>query len=357
MADGLQSRVRQLPSRMNGADLAMGGQSCARRAVIHAFNRDNEVPWSPQVNPRGTTTTTTTERIEDAATAAAFIPFVRGDKSSRGGKLVLCRVVAPLSWRDRMSVRRSCSDFRRIFHGVTPLGRRFPKPSNTTLCHNSRAPRWPVALQSREPLAKFLGLAAWRSPQFSWCAPICPGSSTGCRLWRPAARREVEVELFRRVADRAPGHRWVTDARRAPRGRYRRCAGYVTRRTSWSAVSASTANMQWHITFAAPRTRTWRPPNSSLRRPLTRSGPPTDRGLGTADTPNEQPATAILGVEGVGYADGDILTRHPATGHHRPAGSSVSGRSNDPSSQRRTSSPSSNQRSASIGARTDHLKC
>ena len=47
--------------------------------------------------------------------------------------------------------------------------------------------------------------------------------------------------------------------------------GYVTRRMSWSAVSASTPNMPWHITFAGPRTRTWRPPNSSLRRPLTRS--------------------------------------------------------------------------------------
>ena len=34
----------------------------------------------------------------------------------------------------------------------------------------------------------------------------------------PAARREVEVGLFRRVADRAQGHRWVTDAGRAPRG-------------------------------------------------------------------------------------------------------------------------------------------
>ena len=54
-------------------------------------------------------------------------------------------------------------------------------------------------------------------------------------------------------------------------GHCRRDTGYVTRRTSWSAVSASTPNMQWHITFAAPRTRTWRPPNSSLRRPLTRS--------------------------------------------------------------------------------------
>ena len=34
----------------------------------------------------------------------------------------------------------------------------------------------------------------------------------------PAARREVEVGLFRRVADRASGHRWMTDAGRAPRG-------------------------------------------------------------------------------------------------------------------------------------------
>ena len=34
----------------------------------------------------------------------------------------------------------------------------------------------------------------------------------------PAARREVEVGLFRRVADQASEHRWVTDAGRAPRG-------------------------------------------------------------------------------------------------------------------------------------------
>ena len=34
----------------------------------------------------------------------------------------------------------------------------------------------------------------------------------------PTARREVEVGLFRRVADRASEHRWVTDAGRAPRG-------------------------------------------------------------------------------------------------------------------------------------------
>ena len=38
------------------------------------------------------------------------------------------------------------------------------------------------------------------------------------------------------------------------------------------------------------------------------------------------PPAAVLGVEGVGQADGDVLTRHPATGHHRRAGSSSSGR-------------------------------
>ena len=42
-----------------------------------------------------------------------------------------------------------------------------------------------------------------------------------------------------------------------------------------------------------------------------------DRGLGPAEAPGklEQPATAILSVEGVGQADGDILTRHPAAEH------------------------------------------
>ena len=91
------------------------------------------------------------------------------------------------------------------------------------------------------------------------------------RLGRTGGTRRGGSRVSRRVLDRALGHRWVTDARRAPRGICRRDTGYVTRRTSWSAVSASTPNMQWHITFGAPRTRTWRPPNSSLRRPLTRS--------------------------------------------------------------------------------------
>ena len=31
----------------------------------------------------------------------------------------------------------------------------------------------------------------------------------------------------------------------------------------------------------------------------------------------DQQAAAILGVESVGQADGDVLTRHPATGHRR----------------------------------------
>ena len=121
-----------------------------------------------------------------------------------------------------------------------------------------------------EPLAKLLG---WRrgallnSPgehPFGLDRRLAAGSGG------PAARREVEVGSF----DMFPTARWdtggVTDAPSGAEGPAG-CTGYVTRRTSWSAVSASTANMQWHITFAAPRTRTWRPPNSSLRRPLTRS--------------------------------------------------------------------------------------
>ena len=88
---------------------------------------------------------------------------------------------------------------------------------------------------------------------------------------RMAARREVEVELFRRVCRPSAGTGVGADARRAPRDV---AGGALTRSPGVRAgrrVSASTPNMQWHITFAAPRTRTWRPPNSSLRRPLTRS--------------------------------------------------------------------------------------
>ena len=96
------------------------------------------------------------------------------------------------------------------------------------------------------------------------------------RVLVPADRRQSQRggnRRFRRAFQRVWGHRWMADAGRAPGwdGGGRRRAGYVTRRTSWSAVSASTPNMQWHITFEAPRTRTWRPPNSSLSRPLTRS--------------------------------------------------------------------------------------
>ena len=42
-----------------------------------------------------------------------------------------------------------------------------------------------------------------------------------------------------------------------------------------------------------------------------------DRGLGAAEAPGklEQPPAAILGVERVGQAHGDGLTRHPAAEH------------------------------------------
>ncbi len=49
--------------------------------------------------------------------------------------------------------------------------------------------------------------------------------------------------------------------------------GGTARRISWSTVSASTPNMRWLNTFKCPRTRTWRVPNSSLRRALVRSTP------------------------------------------------------------------------------------
>ncbi|MCY4510387.1 MAG: hypothetical protein OXG35_26030, partial [Acidobacteria bacterium] len=44
---------------------------------------------------------------------------------------------------------------------------------------------------------------------------------------------------------------------------------------------------------------------------------PADRGLGAADASGEleQPPAAILGVERVGQAHGDVLTRHPAAKH------------------------------------------
>ena len=46
-------------------------------------------------------------------------------------------------------------------------------------------------------------------------------------------------------------------------------------------------------------------------------GAPTDSSLGPAEAPGklEQPPAAILGVERVGQADGDVLTRHPAAKH------------------------------------------
>ena len=98
-----------------------------------------------------------------------------------------------------------------------------------------------------------------------------------CRL-RVLGREDSSGEP--RCVERRPStclhrHRWMTGPGRGasigPEVGRRHVVCYVTKRTSWSAVSASTPNMQWHITFEAPRTRTWRPPNSSLRRPLTRS--------------------------------------------------------------------------------------
>ena len=46
-------------------------------------------------------------------------------------------------------------------------------------------------------------------------------------------------------------------------------------------------------------------------------GAAADRGLGAAEAPGklEQPPAAILGVERVGQAHGDVLTRHPAAEH------------------------------------------
>ena len=123
-----------------------------------------------------------------------------------------------------------------------------------------------TVLQTSEPLAKLRACGLARSRTLLVNTPLGPDR----RLGRTGGTRRGGSRVSRRVLDRALGHRWVTDARRAPRG-IAGGTGYVTRRTSWSAVSASTPNMQWHITFAAPRTRTWRPPNSSLRRPLTRS--------------------------------------------------------------------------------------
>ncbi len=57
-----------------------------------------------------------------------------------------------------------------------------------------------------------------------------------------------------------------------PEGRGERQEG-AARRISWSTVSARTPNIRWQRTFACPRTRTWRAPNSSLRRALLRSTP------------------------------------------------------------------------------------
>ncbi len=46
---------------------------------------------------------------------------------------------------------------------------------------------------------------------------------------------------------------------------------HVTIFINWSAVSANTPNIKWHMIFACPRTRTILPPNSSFNRPFARS--------------------------------------------------------------------------------------
>ena len=55
------------------------------------------------------------------------------------------------------------------------------------------------------------------------------------------------------------------------------------------------------------------PPDRAARRPQARRR----TAAAVNETPGklEQPATAILGIEGVGQADGDVLTRHPAAEH------------------------------------------
>ena len=121
---------------------------------------------------------------------------------------------------------------------------------------------------------KTLGVAARLSPPILrgehplfWISTACSGPEG------PAASQETEnegIDVFS-TERRDTGGCLTPVGHRNWMGVCRRRVGYVTRRRSWSAVSANMPNMQWHITFAAPRTRTWRPPNSSLRRPLTRS--------------------------------------------------------------------------------------
>ena len=46
----------------------------------------------------------------------------------------------------------------------------------------------------------------------------CPGSPTGCRLRRTGGTPRGGSRAVSTCSDRASGHRWVTDAGRAPRG-------------------------------------------------------------------------------------------------------------------------------------------
>ena len=124
---------------------------------------------------------------------------------------------------------------------------------------------------SREPLAKLCGVRA----QFLDSPGEHPGVWHADWAFWTGRRQRRGSEAWecghRRVHSGTGG-----DGRRSGTGsgaevRRRRVVCYVTKRMSWSTVSASMPNIQWHITFGAPRTRTWRPPNSSLSRPLTRS--------------------------------------------------------------------------------------
>ncbi len=69
-----------------------------------------------------------------------------------------------------------------------------------------------------EPLAKLPGDWGWAQSSALLVNTICPGSWTGYLVGRTGGTPGGRSRMFRRVLDRALGHPWVTDARRAPRG-------------------------------------------------------------------------------------------------------------------------------------------
>ena len=77
--------------------------------------------------------------------------------------------------------------------------------------------RWPVPVvqQSRLQNSRGIGVGAVLS---SLGEHDCPGSPTGYLVGRTGGTPGGRSRMFRRVLDRALGHPWVTDARRAPRG-------------------------------------------------------------------------------------------------------------------------------------------